>query len=431
MRSFLLGLVVAIGSLASNAYAVDDCMGNNDFAPYHAGNQLVPTSTFLPAGSTADFILKAPFDPKATYFVKFDAHYLPGAPLGGAAAISVAQMPENSPYIKSGLANKSDSLARVDVPAALGSHWQTAHVRIYGCENANSPTINSRLDMKVSSGAWSTPTVVLAVILLYLAAAFAFRTELPTGADAPTGAVAARQRFLDPVVMTAGIDGKGSLSKLQILFFTVIVFALLLFILLRSGELSDLSQTVLLLLGIAAVGSTAAKGADLQQNRLDFENWEWLRRKNWIGVDGLARSNEARWSDILTTDGEFDIYRYQSCIFSLVVGGALLVVGVSQLASFEIPTTLLGVLGLSQVVYVAGKLVSPPAMADLNKAIKNLRDLEKAVQAAAVSRGVTDVKDSRISTEVQKYREAAAVAADMFNSVTSLERPTNLEPSLT
>jgi hypothetical protein len=100
-------------------------------------------------------------------------------------------------------------------------------------------------------------------------------------------------------------------------------------------------------------------------------------------VSGLAQSNEARWSDILTTDGEFDVYRYQSCIFSLVVGIALLVVRVSELASFEIPTTLLGVLGLSQVVYGAGKLVSPLAMADLNRAIKKLRDLEQAVQATA------------------------------------------------
>ena len=60
-----------------------------------------------------------------------------------------------------------------------------------------------------------------------------------------------------------------------------------------------------------------------------------------------------------------------------------------------------------------------------------LRDLEKAVQAAAVSRTVTDVTDSKILTEVQTYREAAAVAADMFNAVTNLNRPTNLDPSLT
>jgi hypothetical protein len=369
---------------ATPSKVVEDCIGDNKFI-YHAGDQVLRTTTFLPAGTTSDLILKAPFKPRATYYVKFDAPYL-DAPIGGKDTISVAQIGENSPYVKSGLANKNDSLAIVNVPASLGGHWQSANVRVYACESAAAPSINGIIRMHVSSSSWTTPLVAITVIILYVAAALAFRTKLPIGAAATPAALAARRRFLDPVVMTAGIDGKGSLSKLQIMFFSVIVFALLLFILLRTGELSDLSQTVLLLLGIAAVGSTAAKGADLQQNRLDFENWSWLAQKNWIGVGGLAQSNEARWSDILTTDGEFDAYRYQSCIFSLVVGIALLVVGVSQLASFEIPTTLLGVLGLSQVVYVAGKLVSPPAMADLNKAIKKLRDLEQAVQAAAAKR---------------------------------------------
>jgi hypothetical protein len=39
---------------------IDDCIGDNRFI-YHAGDQLLRTSTFLPAGTSADFILKAPF----------------------------------------------------------------------------------------------------------------------------------------------------------------------------------------------------------------------------------------------------------------------------------------------------------------------------------------------------------------------------------
>jgi len=84
-------------------------------------------------------------------------------------------------------------------------------------------------------------------------------------------------------------------------------------------------------------------------------------------------------------------------------------VGVSQLASFEIPTSLLGVLGLSQIVDVPGKLVSPPAMADLNKTIKALRDLERASQDAAAKAAppATHVDAPRIAAEVQHYRSAA------------------------
>jgi hypothetical protein len=420
----------AASALVKSAAVVQDCVGDNRFI-YHAGTPILRTTTFLPAGNSADFIVQAEFKPQATYYVKFEVPYLKQTS-GGKNAISVAPIAETSPYVKNGLANKGDLLATVNVPPEIGSYWRAVLLHIYACEDSKSPSTNGVVRIRASSSRWCTPVVLATVLLLYLAAAFAFRRILPEGDRRTVADEAARKRFLDPVVLTAGVDGKGSLAKLQILFFSVIVFALLLFILLRTGELSALSETVLYLLGIAAVGSTAAKGADQQQNRLDFDNWSWLVQKGWIGVRGLARSNEARWSDIFTSDGEFDVYRYQSCIFSLIVGGALLVVGVSQLASFEIPTSLLGVLGLSQVVYVAGKLVSPPAMADLNKAIKALRDLERAVQDAAAKAvpPADDVDDARIATEVQRYRSAASTAADLLHVVTNLARPTNFEPSL-
>jgi hypothetical protein len=41
----------------------------------------------------------------------------------------------------------------------------------------------------------------------------------------------------------------------------------------------------------------------------------------------------------------------------------------------------LGILGLSQVVYIGGKLVTPTSMADLNKSIDDLRQAEKKFRA--------------------------------------------------
>jgi hypothetical protein len=151
----------------------------------------------------------------------------------------------------------------------------------------------------------------------------------------------------------------------------------------RTGILSDLSSTILLLLGIAGVGSAAAKATDVSRNRLDFENWAWFIRKEWLPQGGLAAINSARWRDIVTTDGEFDVYHFQNLIFSVVVGGALLVVGLRDLASFSIPETLLGVLGLSQVVYIGGKLVAPPTCSELNTATTALRELERDFVATA------------------------------------------------
>jgi hypothetical protein len=153
----------------------------------------------------------------------------------------------------------------------------------------------------------------------------------------------------------------------------------------RTGILSDLSSTILILLGIAGVGSAAAKATDVSRNRIDFDNWAWFVRKGWLPHGGLAAVNEAKWRDILTTDGEFDVYHFQNLIFSVVVGGALLVVGLRDLASFSIPETLLGILGLSQVVYLGGKLVGAPSCAELNKATGALKDLERDFVTSATT----------------------------------------------
>ena len=70
--------------------------------------------------------------------------------------------------------------------------------------------------------------------------------------------------------------------------------------------------------------------------------------------------------------------------FSVVVGIALIGAGtqLNDLSSFSVPEALLGILGLSQVVYVAGKLVAPPSISDLDSQITNLQAAEKKLRDA-------------------------------------------------
>ena len=242
----------------------------------------------------------------------------------------------------------------------------------------------------------------------------------PGSTDVRTGIPAAR--YFDPVYLTAGSDGKGSLSKLQILFFSLIVFGLLAYILARTGALSDLSSSILYLLGIAGVGSAMAKGTDEQKNRLSFENRAWMIRKGWLPSGGWAAVNTASWHDIITNDGgEFDVYRYQSCIFSLTVGGALLVNGVAELASFTIPQTLLGILGLSQAVYIGGKAVGTSAVAELDGAVTSARAAEAKLIEAAMAPPAAAAAVSVASTKEASYREYMDRATDakiLFEALT-------------
>ena len=63
--------------------------------------------------------------------------------------------------------------------------------------------------------------------------------------------------------------------------------------------------------------------------------------------------------------------------FSFVVGIALLMTGLSGLANFTIPMALLGVIGLSQVTYVGGKIVAPTKFGDLDSKLTELRKAQE------------------------------------------------------
>jgi hypothetical protein len=384
-------LALALSGQPSHAAQIDDCIGRGpggqaETKSYPPGSELVNADYFLPAGSSTQFALKEAFRPDVRYFTRIESNFRGDDGKSFVSlnrnSIAAKQIPEDHPLVKKGYASKGDTLLTLNVPKEIGSDWSPGRLYVYWCDGVKgSPDNVSTLTAPVSPNWASAALAALCIIIVYIFAAVTAKAVDPALSSYPTEP--RWFRYLDPVLMTAGFDGKGSLAKLQILFFSLIVFGLLAYIVFRTGLLSDLSATILTLLGIAAIGSATAKATDVQRNRLDFENWTWFIRKEWLPPAGLAAVNIARWRDIVSSDGEFDVYRFQSCIFSLVVGGALLSTGISELSTFSVPETLLGVLGLSQVVYVAGKLVSPPSFSDLNAATRTVRELERSFCDAA------------------------------------------------
>jgi hypothetical protein len=355
---------------------------------YAAGVDLVSATSYVPAGALSEFGLRTPYDPKILYSGKIESDF-DALNVGKAFSpiekhsLNISRIPDDHPLVKRGRMDKNDTLVTIEIPSSIsGLLWEQARIYIYACPtiDGGSPTAVSSTVVRVSP---TFPSIVIAVLFVLLAYVLCALTA--KAIDRSNVLNYRWMRYLDPVYMTAGSDGKGSLSKLQILFFSTIVFGLLTYIWLRTGVLSDLSKTVLTLLGIAAVGSTTAKATDIQKNRIESNNLTWFFRKHWLPATGLAAVNEAKWRDIVSSDGEFDVYRYQNCIFSAVVGLSLLFAGVTELSSFSIPDTLLGVLGLSQVVYVAGKLVTPPSFSDLNDSADALRILERQFFDAATT----------------------------------------------
>jgi hypothetical protein len=92
------------------------------------------------------------------------------------------------------------------------------------------------------------------------------------------------------------------------------------------------------------------------------------------------------------TGTELDMSKLQALTFSFIVGFSMLATGPEAFGKFEVPATLLQILGLSQFVLVGGKLVKPATMGDVDARITELRSREAALRKAA--RTGVDVDDS-------------------------------------
>jgi hypothetical protein len=197
--------------------------------------------------------------------------------------------------------------------------------------------------------------------------------------------------FLDlfnPIHLTVNDLGEPSVQKFQVILFSSLVVGLLLDLVLRVGNLVSLSGSVVGLIGISGVSAAASAGVSQQNKRLSFDNWAWLQdQKILINTDAPL---SASWGDLITSNHEFDVYKMQAMVFSVVVAVALFIAGAGgELDTFTVPDALLGVLGLSQVTYIGGLLAQPPSVADLDTALTKLRNAQSNYEAA-VNQG-TDV----------------------------------------
>jgi hypothetical protein len=158
-----------------------------------------------------------------------------------------------------------------------------------------------------------------------------------------------------------GPDRDPSLSLFQIFFWTVITVWGLAYVYVITGSLLSISLGMMGLLGIAGTGSVLAR---------------------WIGVGtsgGPAPAGSTNpapgaapagslppprfdFSQMLTTGGNFDLLKLQLLVFTIMIG-AYVVWRIADTGAFpELDTNTLLLLGVSQGVYIGGKLTGTTAI---------------------------------------------------------------------
>lgn len=190
-----------------------------------------------------------------------------------------------------------------------------------------------------------------------------------------------------------------SLSLFQVMIFFASVFLAVAYVFGRTRELSDLSADVLMLLGISAGGAVAGRAGDVARNRLSWENWSWLK----FELEAFPTGDDApkpKWRQLVSNQGRFDMYRFQALLFTLLVAPAFVVMSLYSLGEASIPLGIVGVLGLSQVTYLVGKVAAEPTLADFDARTTKLR--EKYEEGEEIS-----------EKQWRKYKQEFAVAMEV------------------
>jgi len=147
-----------------------------------------------------------------------------------------------------------------------------------------------------------------------------------------------------------GADREPSLSLFQVFFWTVITVWGLAYVFAVTGSLLSLTPEMMALLGIAGTGSVLAR---------------------WIGERGGEAGSPGSEADpekpvefwqILSTKGQFDLLKLQLLVFTLLIGVYVVWRIVDTGAFPALDTNTLLLLGVSQGVYIGGKLAGTTAI---------------------------------------------------------------------
>ncbi len=303
------------------------------------------------------------------------------------------------------------------------SVWQVAVIACIPNPPSPEPSAFGITEAAVSSYYLSVVIGIGAAALLYLVIAFTalrvHRQQLDAQAREDRGggrrASPAFWRALNPVVICQDAFGAASLSRFQVLLFTLTVVGVYAYVFARTGNLSGLSNTVLVLLGITLAGSTLAGLAEGPP--LATANRVWLTATGVLDT----RPRTPRWEDLLGAEGEVDVTRVQALAFSVFAAVALVVNGATDLENFTIPPELNTLIGISQAVYVAGKALPREAAKRLNDEVRALRDAEQVT--------LRNPADEPARLEFERLRAALhGMLTDVFGERFRADRLRTLQP---
>jgi hypothetical protein len=153
-------------------------------------------------------------------------------------------------------------------------------------------------------------------------------------------------------------NGYASLSQFQILLWTVVIGGGLTYVMALSGALIDVPSQELALLGIS--GFSALSAAYASKNPAPAGGAGAVQPVPAVERSAPRQQRIPKWSDLVVWDGyhEIDITRVQMLVFTVLAAGFVVLKIGDDSAIPNIPDGIVLLMGLTNGVYVGGKLVT-------------------------------------------------------------------------
>ena len=216
-------------------------------------------------------------------------------------------------------------------------------------------------------------------------------------------------------------DRKASLSLFQIFFWTVITVWGLIYVYFVTGSLLGLTQSVLTLLGISGVGTVAAR---------------FISPDPTASAASATSTTNVDFRALLSTNGVFDLLKLQLFVFTLLIG-TYVVWRICDTGAFpDIDANTLLLLGVSQGLYIGGKVASTTPLAraqalklQLDNKTTELENLKKEQEkaqeavdkaAAAATQEQKDALENAKKATDNAQSELKKLEADLKEAVTQM-----------
>jgi hypothetical protein len=159
-------------------------------------------------------------------------------------------------------------------------------------------------------------------------------------------------------------DGYASLSQLQIVLWTLVVAVSAIYVMTLSGNLINISQGTLILLGIASGAALAARIPGVGQTAPTQAEPATPPATPQATPPAPTTPTTPEWADLIISDRskqEIDVTRLQMLAFTLITAAFVMIKVVVDYEIPAIPANFLMLMGISNGVYVGGmKLPSQP-----------------------------------------------------------------------